>query len=54
MGEIAEVKIVVPHNQPMVSLLGQEDRFLKVVEGAFGCRIVARGNEIGIRGADRD
>lgn len=50
MGEIAEVKIVVPHSQPMVSLLGQEDRFLKVVEGAFGCRIVARGNEIGIRG----
>jgi phosphate starvation-inducible PhoH-like protein len=34
----------------MVSLLGQEDRFLKVVEDEFTCRIVARGNEIDIRG----
>jgi phosphate starvation-inducible PhoH-like protein len=34
----------------MVSLLGSEDRFLKMVEGSFGCRIVARGNEIDIRG----
>jgi len=42
--------MVVPHHQPMVSLLGQEDRFLKEVEGAFGCRIVARGNEIDIKG----
>lgn len=50
LDEIAEVKIVVPHSMPMVSLLGQEDRFLKIVEGEFGCRIVARGNEIGIRG----
>ena len=50
LDEIAEVKIVVPHSMPMVSLLGQEDRFLKMVEGEFGCRIVARGNEIGIRG----
>lgn len=48
--DISEVKIVVPHNQPMVSLLGQEDRFLKVVEDEFTCRIVARGNEIDIRG----
>lgn len=50
MGETAEVKIVVPHSQQMVSLLGQEDRFLKTVEVAFGCRIVARGNEIDISG----
>jgi phosphate starvation-inducible PhoH-like protein len=42
--------MVVPHNQPMVSLLGQEDRYLKAVEGAFGCRIVARGNEIDVKG----
>lgn len=48
--ETTEVKIVVPGNQPMVSLLGSEDRFLKMVEGAFGCRITARGNEIAIRG----
>ena len=54
MDEIVEVKIVVPHGQPMVSLLGQEDRFLKTVEGAFGCRIVARGNEIDIRGEEEE
>jgi len=47
---VIEVKMVVPHNQPMVGLLGQEDRFLKMVEDAFGCRIVARGNEIDIKG----
>lgn len=45
-----EVKMVVPHNQPMVGILGQEDRYLKMVEDAFGCRIVARGNEIDIKG----
>lgn len=45
-----EVKMVVPHNQPMVGLLGQEDRHLKTIEDAFGCRIVARGNEIDIKG----
>jgi phosphate starvation-inducible PhoH-like protein len=42
--------MVVPHNQPMVGLLGQEDRFLKAVEEAFGCRVIVRGNEIDIRG----
>ena len=48
--EINEVKIVVPGKHSMVSLLGQEDRLLKMVEASFGCRIVARGNEIDIRG----
>jgi phosphate starvation-inducible PhoH-like protein len=51
---VVEVKMVVPHNQPMVGLLGQEDRFLKMVEDAFGCRIVARGNEIDIKGDARE
>jgi len=50
LSDVIEVKMVVPHNQPMVGLLGQEDRFLKMVEDAFGCRIVARGNEIDIKG----
>lgn len=50
--EISEIKIVVPGNQPMVGLLGQEDRFLREVEQAFGCRIVVRGNEIDIRGPE--
>lgn len=48
--EIAEVKIVVPGSHSMVSLLGQEDRLLKMVEDSFGCRIVVRGNEIDIKG----
>ncbi|MDD5749030.1 MAG: PhoH family protein [Actinomycetota bacterium] len=52
--EITEIKVVVPGNQPMVSLLGQEDRFLKIIEDSFGCRIVARGNEICIRGEPRE
>ena len=38
MSETIEVKMVVPHNQPMVGLLGQADRFLKMVEDSFGCR----------------
>ncbi|MCJ7652515.1 MAG: PhoH family protein [Actinobacteria bacterium] len=38
----------------MVSLLGQQDRFLRTVEGAFNCRIVARGNEIDIKGDARE
>ena len=54
MTEVVEVKMVVPHNQPMVGLLGQEDRFLKMVEDAFSCRIVARGNEIDIKGDARE
>jgi len=48
--DVSEVKIVVPGSQPMVSLLGQGDRLLKIIEDAFECRIVARGNEIDIRG----
>ncbi len=38
----------------MVSLLGQEDKFLKMVEGAFGCSIVARGNELDISGDEEE
>jgi phosphate starvation-inducible protein PhoH and related proteins len=50
LNDVVEVRMVVPHNQPMVGLLGQEDRFLKMVEDGFGCRVVARGNEIDIKG----
>ncbi|MBN2167909.1 MAG: PhoH family protein [Actinobacteria bacterium] len=38
----------------MVSLLGKEDRFLRQVESEFECRIVARGNEIAIRGTEKE
>ncbi|MDD5447975.1 MAG: PhoH family protein [Actinomycetota bacterium] len=49
-----EIKIVVPGNQPMVFLLGEGDSFLKIVEEAFDCRIVARGNEIDIKGNKKE
>ncbi len=52
--QLSEVKIVVPGRHSMVSLLGQQDRFLKAVESSFGCRIVARGNEIDIKGEERE
>ncbi len=51
---MSEVKIVVPGRHSMVSILGQQDRFLKTVESSFGCRIVARGNEIDIKGEERE
>lgn len=54
MSDMTEVKIVVPGNQLMASLLGREDRFLKTVEDAFSCRIIARGNEIDIKGEQEE
>jgi phosphate starvation-inducible PhoH-like protein len=46
-----QVKILVPGHQPMVALLGQRDAFLKLIESAFDCEILVRGNEITISGA---
>ena len=46
-----QVKILVPGHQPMVALLGQRDAFLKLIESAFECEILVRGNEITISGA---
>jgi phosphate starvation-inducible protein PhoH and related proteins len=45
-----EVKILVPGHHAMVSLLGQRDELLKLIEGAFGASILVRGNEITISG----
>ena len=45
-----QVKILVPGHQPMVSLLGQQDAFLKLIEAAFDSDILVRGNEITITG----
>ena len=45
-----QVKILVPGDRPMVSLLGQRDEFLKIVEAAFDLQILVRGNEITITG----
>jgi phosphate starvation-inducible PhoH-like protein len=46
------VKILVPGHQSMVALLGQRDELLKLVESAFDTRILVRGNEITISGAE--
>jgi len=45
-GATTQVKILVPGDQSMVALLGQRDVFLKIIESAFDCRILVRGNEI--------
>ena len=49
-----QVKILVPGNQPMVALLGQRDVFLKLIESAFECRILVRGNEITVTGREAE
>jgi phosphate starvation-inducible PhoH-like protein len=49
-----QVKILVPGNQPMVALLGQRDVFLKLIESAFECRILVRGNEITVTGREKE
>jgi len=45
-----ELKILVPGSQSMVSLLGERDELLKIIEKAFKSSILVRGNEITIRG----
>jgi len=49
-----QVKILVPGHQSMVALLGQQDVFLKLIEGAFSSDILVRGNEITITGPDHE
>jgi phosphate starvation-inducible PhoH-like protein len=40
----------IPGDAPMVALLGERDEYLKLVEAAFDCDILVRGNEITISG----
>jgi phosphate starvation-inducible protein PhoH and related proteins len=49
-----QVKILVPGDQSMVALLGQRDAFLKLIESAFECKILVRGNEITVSGHERE
>jgi phosphate starvation-inducible PhoH-like protein len=49
-----QLKILVPGDQPMVALLGQQDELLKLVEAAFDSEIVVRGNEITITGPPKE
>src|SRR3984957_17013947 len=46
-----KVKIVIPDDHSMVSLLGSRDELLHVIEEAFDADIHVRGNEITITGS---
>ncbi|UCH33473.1 MAG: PhoH family protein [Armatimonadota bacterium] len=48
--EQTEVTVVLADNDEVANLLGSHDRNLKAIENEFGARIVARGNELLIRG----
>ena len=50
MAETTQTKIVVPGAHAMVSLLGQRDELLRLIERAFRSDILVRGNEITITG----
>jgi phosphate starvation-inducible protein PhoH and related proteins len=46
-----QVRIVIPADQPMVTLLGSRDELLRVIEREFNADIHVRGNEITVSGA---
>jgi phosphate starvation-inducible protein PhoH and related proteins len=48
----AAVKMLVPGEHAMVSLLGTRDELLRVIEDAFAATVHVRGNEITIRSED--
>ena len=50
MADTVKTKIVVPGAHSMVSLLGQRDELLSIIERAFRSDIMVRGNEITITG----
>jgi len=50
-----QVKVLVPDNRLMVSLLGHRDELLRLIEAAFDdAEILVRGNEITVTGPDAD
>jgi len=49
-----QVKVLVPGNHSMVSLLGTRDELLKLIEAAFESSVFVRGNEITISGEQAD
>jgi len=49
-----QVKVLVPGNHSMVSLLGTRDELLKLIEAAFESIVFVRGNEITITGEQAD
>jgi phosphate starvation-inducible PhoH-like protein len=54
MAETVKTKIVVPGAHSMVSLLGQRDELLRIVERAFRADIMVRGNEITVTGDEAE
>ncbi|MEW2352781.1 PhoH family protein [Spirillospora sp. NPDC029432] len=50
----SQIKIVVPDDHSMVSLLGSRDELLHVIERAFHSDIHVRGNEITVTGPDSE
>ena len=48
------VKVLVPGEHSMVSLLGTNDELLKLIENAFAAEVHVRGNEITITAAEPD
>jgi phosphate starvation-inducible PhoH-like protein len=49
-----KVKMVIPEDRSMVSLLGSRDELLAVIEGAFEADIHVRGNEITATGSPEE
>jgi phosphate starvation-inducible PhoH-like protein len=54
MADTSKTKIVVPGAHAMVSLLGQRDELLSIIERAFRSDIMVRGNEITVTGDDAE
>ena len=54
MAETVKTKIIVPGAHSMVSLLGQRDELLRIVERAFRADIMVRGNEITVTGDEAE
>ncbi|GAA2458482.1 PhoH family protein [Actinomadura vinacea] len=53
-GARSQIKIVVPDDHSMVSLLGSRDELLHVIERAFHSDIHVRGNEITVTGPESE
>ena len=53
-GERAQVRIVIPDEQSMVSLLGSGDELLRVIESVVDADFHVRGNEVTITGPDAE
>jgi phosphate starvation-inducible PhoH-like protein len=54
VGGSTQVKIVIPEEHSMVSLLGSRDELLRVVEKSFDADVHVRGNEITVTGQPQE